>query len=133
MWISPFSRERAGYLATFGILPGYRRKKLGTLLLNVTTQCLFKYYNCKYIDLHMQCANSVAKNFYIRNGYHVERVLPNYYNFNNARHDAFYMRKSLNHFLLGEIPNDFKISDKIEYMMNHVQYVSWFNRYCFDP
>ena len=133
MWISPFSRERAGYLATFGILPGYRRKKLGTFLLDVTTQCLFKYFDCKYIDLHMQRANQAAHDFYIRNGYHVEKILYNFYSFNNAKHDALFMRKSLNHFSLQSIPEDFKVSDKVEYYMNHVQYVSWFNRFCLDP
>ena len=132
MWISPFSRDRAAYLSTFGILPGFRRKKLGTLLLNVETECLKKYYGCKYIDLHMQRANQAAHDFYIRNGYHVERILIQYYNFNNARHDALYMRHSLHHFEM-ERQLDVKLSDKVEYYLTHTQQISWFYRFCIDP
>ena len=107
--------------------------KLGSLLLNVTTQCLLKYYGCKYIDLHMQRKNDAAHDFYLRNGYHVEKILYQYYSFYNARHDALYMRKSLQHFSMETIPEDIIISDKVEYYMTHVQHISWFDRYCLDP
>lgn len=131
-WISLFSCQRSGYLATFGILPGFRKHKLGTVLLNTLTECLRVYFSIKFVDLHMLADNKVAGEFYNKCGYIIIEKLFGFYTFYNKKHDAFLLRKRLDDFKYVK-PEGIELSDNVEYLMNNTQQVSWFQRFCLEP
>lgn len=67
------------YLMTFGILPEYRRRKIGSHCLRILEAMLMRSYGTKKMYLHVLSSNVAAKFFYARLGYHFLRIEDDYY------------------------------------------------------
>lgn len=67
------------YLMTFGVVPEYRRRKIGTQCLLLLETFLMNKYGIKRMYLHVLSSNIGAKLFYMRLGYCFLRVENDYY------------------------------------------------------
>lgn len=67
------------YLMTFGILPEYRRMRIGSQCLLILEIMLAKSYGIEKMYLHVLSSNIAAKFFYTRLGYHFLRIEDDYY------------------------------------------------------
>jgi ribosomal protein S18 acetylase RimI-like enzyme len=79
---------RSAYIMTFGILPAYRRRGIGSLLLRYLGNVLIRRYACTELQLHCLASNARALALYSAHGFAVSERLRNYYDFGGARHDA---------------------------------------------
>ena len=68
------------YIMTLGCLVLYRRKKIGTKLLNFVLD-LSKAEKCSAVQLHVQSSNSDAVEFYEKFGFCVKDNIDNYYRY----------------------------------------------------
>jgi len=131
-WCSICSTKKDGYISTFGILPTYRRLGLGTFLFKVTALCLKNYYSCVSLKLHMLRSNTAAYEFYLANGFIVDVLLPNYYEFNNKKHDSFHMICTKDDFRL-PFRDDIVIDKEVQYYCENTESLSWYHRIICDP
>ena len=69
---------------------------LGSQLLRELIRLHENIKEIKYINLHVQVSNETAKNFYLRNGFKMEKIVENYYTDVEPR-DAFYLKLNLEH------------------------------------
>lgn len=67
------------YLMTFGVVPEYRRRKIGTQCLLLLESVLMEKYGIRKLYLHVLSSNIGAKLFYLRLGYCFLRVENDYY------------------------------------------------------
>ena len=68
------------YIMTLGCLVLYRRKKIGTSLLNFVLE-LSRAENCRAIHLHVHSSNDEAVQFYEKFGFSVKETIENYYRY----------------------------------------------------
>lgn len=91
--------EFVGYLGTFGVAPFFRRRGLGSYLLQVACRELVQQTplrgSCSSIDLHVLASNQAAINLYTGHGFQIQERLRDYYAFGGSRHDALKLRLSL--------------------------------------
>eukprot|EP00343_Euplotes_focardii_P009296 CAMPEP_0205824172 /NCGR_PEP_ID=MMETSP0206-20130828/19749_1 /ASSEMBLY_ACC=CAM_ASM_000279 /TAXON_ID=36767 /ORGANISM="Euplotes focardii, Strain TN1" /LENGTH=204 /DNA_ID=CAMNT_0053122039 /DNA_START=54 /DNA_END=664 /DNA_ORIENTATION=- len=79
-----------GYIATLGVIAGWRNRGLGQMILEATTQLLLdKWPDCDTIALHVKASNAPAIRMYQRGGFMVVKNLPKHYYFENKYHDAY--------------------------------------------
>ncbi|OHT04210.1 acetyltransferase, GNAT family protein [Tritrichomonas foetus] len=95
-WVSKFSYVKKSYLGTFGVIPEYQKKGLGSFLLRLTCRILGNYYQCSSMSLHMLRKDKEVYNFYTKNGLNPIQVLEKYYSFSEPREDALLMSCDLN-------------------------------------
>lgn len=67
------------YLMTFGVVPEYRRRKIGTQCLMLLESVLIERHGIQKLYLHVLSSNVSAKLFYLRLGYCFLRVENDYY------------------------------------------------------
>ncbi|XP_032228891.1 N-alpha-acetyltransferase 60 [Nematostella vectensis] len=82
---------QVAYILSIGVVEGYRRHKIGSLLLdsllsNLTTP---ERHSCKAIYLHVLTSNMAAMRFYESRCFQRFRFLPLYYSINGVHHDGF--------------------------------------------
>jgi ribosomal protein S18 acetylase RimI-like enzyme len=94
-WLSICSDQTISYLTTFGILPEYQRRGLGTYLFCLTCHILRSFYRSREISLHMLRTKKSNYEFYTKLGLSAVRVIPNYYNFDGTGRDAITMSTNL--------------------------------------
>jgi ribosomal-protein-alanine acetyltransferase len=86
------SKNRVAKLYSMAVLPQWRRKQVGSLMLK-SFEKEAATRNSKSITLEVRRSNRSAKALYCDFGYDVEAVWKNYY---SPRSDALRMRKKLN-------------------------------------
>lgn len=67
------------YLMTFGVVPEYRRRKIGTQCLLLLESFLMEKYGIQRLYLHVLSSNVGAKLFYMKLGYCFLKVENDYY------------------------------------------------------
>lgn len=67
------------YLMTFGVVPGYRRRRIGTQCLLLLESFLLEKYGIQRLYLHVLSSNVGAKLFYTKLGYCFLRIENDYY------------------------------------------------------
>uniref|UniRef100_A0A0K0FA91 N-terminal methionine N(alpha)-acetyltransferase NatE n=2 Tax=Strongyloides TaxID=6247 RepID=A0A0K0FA91_STRVS len=67
------------YIMTLGTLPAYRRRKIGTILLEYIFQLCKKLSFIKRIVLHVQTSNEEALDFYKKFGFRIADTIEGYY------------------------------------------------------
>ncbi|KAL5251995.1 hypothetical protein ACHWQZ_G014962 [Mnemiopsis leidyi] len=82
------------YIMTLGCLVMYRRKKIGTSLLNFVLE-LSRSENCCSIQLHVHSSNDEAVQFYEKFGFRVKETLENYYRYLKPTTGLFLERSML--------------------------------------
>jgi ribosomal protein S18 acetylase RimI-like enzyme len=133
-WISLCSTEKRGYLSTFGILPEWRRNGLGTYLFRLTCHILRFHYNVEEIALHMLQSNRSSYGFYQSVGMNATLILPEYYNFDDSKHTAVYMRRELVCIESEDCERqDIIVSPEINHLLSKKQNVWFFYPLIFEP
>lgn len=66
------------YMMTLGVLAAYRNYGVGTLLLNSIIETC-KLNGNEAIELHVQTTNQNALNFYLKRGFQIAELVPEYY------------------------------------------------------
>lgn len=98
-WMDLWGWEEAHlmYLSTFGVHVKHRRKGAGTYLWEMWKLEVMQLVSpvVDAVDLHVQCVNDAAVNFYIRMGFTNQRRKVEHYHFEGNAHDAFKMRLAL--------------------------------------
>ena len=82
---------KAGHLITLDVVPGARRRKIGTALLEAAHASLTRH-GVREVDLETSTANAAAVAFWKKHGYRECGVLPNYY---ENGEDAYWMSREL--------------------------------------
>jgi ribosomal-protein-alanine N-acetyltransferase len=87
------ARRRKGpaHVVTIDIAPAYRRRGVGTLLMDAMEEH-FRSLGCSSIRLEVAVDNDAAIAFYNRRGFAATQLLPGYY---KGRLDALAMSKSI--------------------------------------
>ena len=83
--------ERVIYIMTITVLEPYRRYQIGSQLLQELIRLHKNIKEIKYINLHVQVSNIAAKNFYVKNGFDMVKIVENYYTDIEPK-NAFYLR-----------------------------------------
>ena len=83
--------SRMGYIMTFGVHSGFRRRGIGDRLLQLLMADLKSRCRCTHVSLHCLSTNWAAIAMYRKRGFFVNTHLPAHYHFDNAHHDAFEM------------------------------------------
>lgn len=86
--------ERNVYIMTINVLDAYKRNGIGSQLLNELIRLHKDMKEIKYINLHVQICNEIAKNFYLKNGFENVRMIENYYTDIEPK-EAYYLRLKL--------------------------------------
>lgn len=84
------------YILTLGAIKEYRRSGLGTKLIKQCTEYCNAIRSCGAIYLHVIDYNVEAINFYEKNGYHLCRVMHDYYHIGHAHYNALLYIQYLN-------------------------------------
>ena len=83
--------DRVIYIMTITVFDQYRRYQIGSQLLQELIRIHKNIKEIKYINLHVQISNVAAKNFYVKNGFDMVKIVENYYTDIEPK-DAFYLR-----------------------------------------
>ena len=77
------AHEQTGFnkldIMTISVLPAYRRRGIGRLLLNHILDAASKNSSILEVYLHVQTSNSEARDFYLANGFDQTETILNYY------------------------------------------------------
>ena len=126
-WVSFCSTERIMYLATFGILPEYRRRGLGRYLFLMMCRIGQVHYGVKLIKLHMLRTNTVTYDFYTHIGMKCTMVLPGYYHLEMGNMDALVMQSPISALPKWEAREDVQLSNDLVVLMETKQAVRWYS------
>ena len=133
-WVSKFSYERRCYLGTFGILPDYQKRGLGTYFLRLTCKILGGYFNCARFELHCLRKDHSISNFYNRVGFAAEDVLLQYYSFSDPHEDALLMACDPRKVEYDEKAIDnIEIDPEVQKMLNEKQSIGFFAPWFSNP
>ena len=88
------TKERNIYLMTINVLEHYKRKKIGTKLLQELINLHKDMKEICYINLHVQESNEVARIFYKNAGFEEVKKIDNFYK-NIEPKGAYYFRYKL--------------------------------------
>uniref|UniRef100_A0AC35U3K2 N-acetyltransferase domain-containing protein n=1 Tax=Rhabditophanes sp. KR3021 TaxID=114890 RepID=A0AC35U3K2_9BILA len=81
-------------VVTIGCLEPYRRKNIGSMMMDFVYDLCKKYPIVKKISLRAQVSNAVAVNFYLKHGFVIAKTTENYYN-TAEDHTAYLFVKEL--------------------------------------
>ena len=86
------------HVHTIGVLEGYRRLGVATSLMDAAFREFGTIFwaNSAVLEVHVE--NPAALRFYEKKGFHVDKVLPDYYRGEYPNSDAYYMRVLLNNY-----------------------------------
>lgn len=126
-WVSWCSTERILYLATFGILPEYRRQGLGRYLFLLMCQIAREHYAVTIIKLHMLRGNTNTYDFYTHLGMKCAMILPEYYHFDETAHDGLLMQSPLKALPEWSSREDVEVSNDIAALMKTRQPLHWYS------
>jgi ribosomal-protein-alanine N-acetyltransferase len=83
---------RKGHIVSIAVLPGYRRRGIGTALMKAALRSLRETYGCEEVYLEVRVSNTPAIRLYEKLGFRRVRVIPMYY---LDGEDAYVMAKPL--------------------------------------
>lgn len=84
------------YLMTFGVDEQYRRKGIGSRILEVLEDILWTQAHSKALELHVKIGNNGALKFYSDVAkFNQVATLPNHYLIEGVQHGALHLRKDL--------------------------------------
>ena len=83
---------RKGHIVSIAVLPGYRRRGIGTALMKAALRSLREKYGCEEVYLEVRVSNEPAIRLYEKLGFRRVRVIPMYY---LDGEDAYVMALSL--------------------------------------
>jgi ribosomal protein S18 acetylase RimI-like enzyme len=99
IWKTSYTREREAYLPAIGMLGKFRKRGLGSLLLNLTLSILRTHYQCGYVMAHVQkVANQNAFHFFRKKGFFAQKVCPAFYQLRSEKggpEDALFLARDL--------------------------------------
>ncbi len=81
-----------GHIISIAVLPEYRRRGIGSSLLQRAMESLRDKYRCSEVYLEVRVSNTPAIKLYEKHGFRVVKRLPNYY---IDGEDAYLMARSL--------------------------------------
>eukprot|EP01090_Pellita_catalonica_P006571 TRINITY_DN16830_c0_g1_i1.p1 TRINITY_DN16830_c0_g1~~TRINITY_DN16830_c0_g1_i1.p1 ORF type:complete len:194 (-),score=30.77 TRINITY_DN16830_c0_g1_i1:3-497(-) len=85
---------KEAYIMTFGVSKKYRKRGLGTKLMQKMSEQLFTEEQCKVISLHVKTENNAAVRLYEKFGFRTCETVTNYYFLDNGgKADAYVLRK----------------------------------------
>jgi len=84
---------RKGHIISLAVLPRYRRRGLGTRLMEKALDALHRVYGCTEVYLEVRVSNTPAIKLYEKLGFKKVSVLKRYY---ADGEDAYLMAKQLN-------------------------------------
>jgi ribosomal protein S18 acetylase RimI-like enzyme len=93
-WWNGFHGKSHAYMMTFGVAPTFRKRGIGTFLLQKMIDQLQKCGVCE-VSLHVLRSNQNATKFYSHHGFETICALSEYYNIPDDPGDAFWMRRDL--------------------------------------
>lgn len=76
---SGFSPAKRGHIISIAVLPNYRRRGIGEMLLKEALNALINHYGVKDCYLEVRVSNEAAINLYKKLGFKIERVIRGYY------------------------------------------------------
>jgi len=88
----PIHRVKRGHVVSIAVLPGYRRRGIGTKLLKEAIRALKEDYNCKDVYLEVRVSNYEAIRLYEKLGFKISEVKKGYY---KDGEDAYVMTLNL--------------------------------------
>jgi len=84
---------REAYIMTLGVKESYRRKKLGSKVMELIFRLLRASTHCEYAGLHVKTLNTAAVKYYERLGFVCDHsmggYLPNHYYIDGKHWDAY--------------------------------------------
>lgn len=80
------------YLYTFGLLPELRGRGLGNIIFAHLELYIRRRFNISALSLHVHSSNEKAKSFYLKNGFSISSIIPDYYTGINPS-SAYFMLK----------------------------------------
>ena len=83
---------KKGHIVSIAILPEYRRRGIGTALMNRVMDSLKNIYDCKEVYLEVRVSNRAAIEFYKKLGFRIDHVIKRYY---KDGEDAYVMVRKL--------------------------------------
>jgi ribosomal protein S18 acetylase RimI-like enzyme len=99
IWKTSYTREREAYIPMLGVRQKYRKRGLGSLLLNVTLAILRTYYSCGYVMCHVQkLSNPNVFHFLRARGFNAQKVSVDFYELRSEKkqkEDALFMARDL--------------------------------------
>ena len=133
-WNSLFSTKRTGYIVTFGVSKDCQRNHFGSDIFQMMYRIMVHYYDIDVVKLHMQKVNTAAKQFYLKNGWNIIDMLPNYYHFEdpNENPDAFQMQINISKDFIPHYQHEYKFSDDMMKKLTTKQNLSWFQSFITD-
>ncbi len=84
---------RLGYIATLGVRDDYRRRGLGSELLEKMVTHLDQNRRVERIHLHVKSDNESALKLYEKHGFTKKQYLEQHYYFDDQHHDAWELEK----------------------------------------
>jgi len=71
------------HIISFGVCENFRKKTIGTTLMNkIMEMASLKYKNVDKVSLYVMKSNTIARKFYEKNGFKKNKLMKNYYSFN---------------------------------------------------
>ena len=133
-WNSPFSTKRTGYIVTFGVSKDCQRNHFGSDIFQMMYRILVHYYDIDVVKLHMQKTNKAAKDFYLKNGWNIIDVLPQYYHFDDPKEnsDAYQLLLNIRPDFEPKYIHQYKFSNSIYKKLTTKQNLSWFQSFMYD-
>ncbi len=92
---------RKGHIISIAVLPGYRRRGIGTRLMLAAMKALRDVYGCREVYLEVRVSNEPAIRLYEKLGFRRVRVIPMYY---LDGEDAYLMARPLDESLGDRAP-----------------------------
>lgn len=136
-WKSRWSRVRHAYLATFAIGKKYRKRGLGSILLNVMLRILKVFFNVEIVMADIPKINEDDFLFFRRRGFNGERVCEKFFRMNNEHEDledSVFMMKDLTDWNIEfDVPENVKISPDLESFLKNQHRVGWLERWLGHP
>ncbi len=83
---------KKGHIVSIAILPGYRRRGIGTELMRRALESLKNVYGCREVYLEVRVSNKAAIEFYKNLGFRIDHTIRHYY---KDGEDAYVMVKEL--------------------------------------
>lgn len=133
VWDSRLWGTRDSYITTFGIHKDYRRKGLGSFLLDLTMSIYKNHYFCNHVMLDMQKSNDETYQFYKKHGYNAQRIRQNYYNYDDKKEDSIFMTKLLEEYDPPKLNESIAISEEISKLLTTRQSLGLYDRFFGAP
>jgi len=116
--------SKTAKIVTFGVLPEFQGKKIGTQLLNKVIEEL-RIIGIYEVSLMVQSSNEGAIRMYLKNNFKVEREIDNYYNLGEeSENRALEMKRSLKEDQSDGIPES-KTNNNSNWLVNIKKTILW--------